>query len=446
MELLKKIKLTNKLFIFGVLLEIVFLLFFLVEPLRAFLGDTSLVLSDYYLTMGVVCLLLIALLIYVQAANILKKENAQYYLIIVGFFVLFNLTFLFIWPIGSVDVFAYIAKSRVLSIHSINPYLVPYDNFPHDIFYNQIRHIWTAYPFIYAPLFVVIGSILTFLGGNSLFFTLFLFKLFFIVVNFLNVYLIHKIFKNNFITFLYAWNPLILFDFALNAHNDVLTILFILLSIFFLYKGSNIKNYSISFLFLLLSVFIKYTTAIFLPIFFLIILFKLRKKREQINFTLISIIIGIVIPIVLCWPFWSGLQIFSTLISGLSLNGFAPFILFIASFLRDLGVDNYFELAKMLSKIIFLCLYIVIICIIYINRFRLTKHDILKYFFIVYLFFIITFLSWVMPWYYTIPIVLLICYLGTVGKKDLDSNKYYYIYNFITILTIYGILHYLIIH
>lgn len=434
-----------KLIVFGLLAEIIYLLFYLIEPLKKYLGDTALALSNCYLFLAIVGLLTIALAVYIFTYKLVADNNACFKTIII-FFVLFNLTLLFVWPMGSVDIFSYIGWSRVLSEHSANPYLMPYGAFPHDAFYQQINNIWLSQPAPYGPLFVIIGSAITFLGSNSLLLNLFLFKLFFVIINILNCLLVHKTFKNNKITFLYAWNPLILYEFAVNGHSDILTIFFLLISLFFLLRQQNkLRSYILSWVFLLLSVLIKYMTLIFLPIFFLIALFNLKQKKEKIVFFFVSAAISIFVLFVFYRPFLGEANALTTLFSYLlypfkagKIAGLAiyPPILtvMLSSVFSFFKIVNYYNWSVIISRIAFIIFYGAMMLQLFIKRDRLNQEDIVKYFCLALAVFLATFFSWVLPWYYALLIVLLI-YCSAISKYKYN--------NFIYGITFFSILYYL---
>jgi len=443
-----KNKLTKKstaFIIFGVLTEMIYLLFYLIKPLKKYLGDTALTLSHYYLFLLVVGLLLLALIIYIFAYKQINKNNLK---IIVIFFILFNLTLLFVWPIGSTDIFSNIGRSRVLSEYQANPYLIPYNAFSNDAFYQQINNVWVSQPTPYGPLWTITGSSITFLAGNSLLCNLFLFKLFFIIINIANCFIIHKTFKDNRITFLYAWNPLILYEFAINGHNDILTIFFLLLSLFFLLRQQNkLKNHILSWTFLLFSVLIKYMTLIFLPIFFLITFFNFKQKKEKVIFLFASVAISIFALFVFYWPFLNETHTFTTVFSYLlyplkaskiaGLAIYPPILTVILSFIFSFfEIVNYYNWSVIFSRIIFVIFYCLMLSQLFIKRSRLNQKNIIKYSCLTLAVFLATFFSWVLPWYYTLLICLLIYY------SALDKYKYN---NFIYGITFLSILYYLIL-
>ena len=66
---------TKKIIIFGLLTEIIYLIFYFIEPLKKYLGDTALTSSHYYVFLLVVGLLLFALAIYIFTYRQVNKNN-----------------------------------------------------------------------------------------------------------------------------------------------------------------------------------------------------------------------------------------------------------------------------------------------------------------------------------------------------------------------------------
>lgn len=435
-----KSNVSKQFLIFGFLTEIIYLLFYFIEPLRKHLGDQSFTLHNSYLFLLVVGLLISALIVYILNYRRITEKNVNLKTIII-FFILFNLTLLFIWPIGSSDIFGYIYQSRIISEYHANPYLTPYDAFPGDIFYHLIKNQWSTNTTPYGPIWVIIGSILSFIGKNNLVFTLLLFKLFFILINFLNFYLIYKISNSVKAVFLYAWNPLILYEFALNGHNDVLIVFFILISLFFFLQQNKIKNYILSWIFLIFSVLIKFYTIIFLPILFLFSLFNLKTKKEKLCFSFMAVLTAIIMAVLFFLPFGVDLKVFSGIQAQLLRTDMilSSMIILIFSFLFYLlHINNYFNLANIIGKIIFLISYCATAIKIFFNRRGLTKNDILKYLLFIYFILIATALGWLMPWYLVLLIVLLILnFKNFISILYLKNNAILYF------ITLYGILYYI---
>ncbi len=141
MELLKNDS-NKKLITFGLLLELLFLLFYSIKPLYNYFISSSSTPSNAYIYSAsfVIIILLLALFLYICSAQ-LNNINIK---IITVFLIIFSITLIFIKPIGSSDIYSYIYQARILSEYHSNPYLNTYDSFRNDTFYNQINNCWLA--------------------------------------------------------------------------------------------------------------------------------------------------------------------------------------------------------------------------------------------------------------------------------------------------------------
>ena len=188
----------------------------------------------------------------------------------------------------SYDLFNYIFDAKIITHYQQNPYLHKPLDFASDPMLNFMR--WTHRLYPYGPSWLVLTVPLTFAGANFFLLTFFLFKLL-MGLSFLgSCLLIYKIseilFPQNkiFNTVFWAFNPLIIVEGLISAHNDMPMIFFALLSIF-LYLNKK-KLYS--FLSLLFSFGIKYSTGVLLPMFVLVA--YLEKTKKKINWEKIFIL------------------------------------------------------------------------------------------------------------------------------------------------------------
>jgi hypothetical protein len=437
----------------GIFFETIFLLFFLIEPLRRYLGDTGATLHNNSIFIILVLALIFQSIAYI---GIRQKINKYNFKIIFIFFLLFNLTLLFVWPIASNDLFVYISQGRLISLGHLNPYVNSYSSLMADPLFSQINTPWTNYhTSLYGPFFLTISAFLTLLGGNSLILSILLFKVFFVFLNIVCGYLVYKLSQSTEIFFLYAWNPLILFELAANGHNDVMTIFLLLLSLFFFLKvkEQTKKNYwlYLSYAFLLASVLIKYFTAILLPIFFIYTILLFKDKKEKFFYFTRLLVITIIILSTSYYFFWNGsktlLELNSFIAGGVAGIFFSPFIItalifsiviFAGSEKFLLHYHDYVSAICLISKFLFLFFYISLLYnILKKHSKKLEINSLNKYYALAFCFFIIFSLTWLMPWYFTMLITLLILYYGFSGSKlPLIASNFF---------LFYGILYYLIL-
>lgn len=166
------------------------------------------------------------------------------------------------YPMLSSDVFKYLFSAKEILVYHANPYTVTPNSFPDDTWIRFMRWVHTTSP--YGPFFTLLTIPYYLLGFGKFVPILYLFKLDQVAWYLLAIWLVGKL-KGVKAQYYFAFNPLILMEWLVNAHNDAIMITLLLLSIY-LY---TIKNKAWSFVTLLLSIGVKYVTAIFLPFIFI---------------------------------------------------------------------------------------------------------------------------------------------------------------------------------
>lgn len=200
-----------------------------------------------------------------------KNDKKQFIVLIGGLW----LIFLFAYPaMLSYDIFNYVTTAKVLFFYHENPYIImpiaflgdPYLAFIHAA--NKIA--------LYAPLWIILTGIPHYIGVGNFFATIVSFKLTTTIFYFLMLVILWKLAnKNVFPVVLFALNPLVLIETLMSGHNDIVMIFFALFSLFLLQQ----KRYAIAFICLIVSVLIKYATIFLLPVFLVIFVQSIRKKK-----------------------------------------------------------------------------------------------------------------------------------------------------------------------
>lgn len=188
---------------------------------------------------------------------------------------LLALIFALAYPMLSSDVFKYLFSAKEILVYHANPYLVTPNTFPDDTWIRFMRWVHTTTP--YGPVFTIITIPYYILGFGKFVPVLYLFKLDQVAWYLLSIWLIGKM-KGVRAQLYFAFNPLILMEWLVNAHNDAIMITLLLLSLY-LY---TLKEKTWSFISLLFSIGIKYATVIFLPFIFL-------KRKIPFNFILYTL-------------------------------------------------------------------------------------------------------------------------------------------------------------
>lgn len=180
----------------------------------------------------------------------------------------------------SYDLFNYIFDARIVTHYGLNPYQQKALDFPGDPMLSFMH--WTHRIYPYGPFWLILTIPLSYLGFGYFLPTLYLFKIL-ALFNYLGiVYFIEKILKKirpqdmllGMVFF--AFNPLVLIEALVSAHNDIAMLFFSVLSLY-LFFG---KKYILSFIIFILSVGIKFATVILLPVY---AIFFIKRKFKNFN-------------------------------------------------------------------------------------------------------------------------------------------------------------------
>ncbi len=390
---------------------------------------------------GTVMILIMSFIAYfwgtikLTSSNINIRSLLTYALIISG-------VLLFLWPVLSIDIFFYMGIGRVFTEFGQNPYVIPYASMVSDTLYPSINNVWSALPSFYGPLLTSIFIFLSSISGDNILVSLFIFKLFFVLINLLNIFLLYKLFKNKFVVYLYALNPLVLFELAGTAHNDSLINFFLLLSlVFILSKRQLLLKTLLSATFIIFSFLVKFTTIIFIPIFFLFTFFRFKTKRDKLVYVVSLAFLVIANNFVFFFPYGNMGNIIGRIGSHMMWEmpflARSPLVVIFYLFFDFFYIKNALITSLLWSRAIFTLIYIFVFAtLLKIKNIKSVSSLILLYTGASLLFYL-TSLNWMAPWYFVVPIM-----LSAISYHY--TNKPFYI-KIINVMTLYGIIEYLFI-
>lgn len=198
----------------------------------------------------------------------------------------------------SYDLFNYIFDAKIVTYYHLDPYLHKALDFPHDPMLSFMH--WTQRTYPYGPLWLFLTVPLSFIGFQFFLPTLFLFKLLISSCVIGTAYVIEKIMKRidseNSLSavVLFAFNPLVIIEGLVSAHNDMVMIFLATLALYLLIVNKFVR----SFLLLILSILTKYATIMLIPLFSWIWILERQNKKIDWNL-LLTIGTGVmVIPVI----------------------------------------------------------------------------------------------------------------------------------------------------
>ncbi len=223
------------------------------------------------------------------------------------------------------DPLVYASYSRLLAVYHANPYFVVMQAFPHD----PLTPIDNYAPTVaaYGPLWLLVCGFWGFWLPASAGAFVLAFRTVAFASHLANTWLVGRTLKTlgrspRAVTtgmLLYAWNPLVLLESCVGAHNDAFMLFLVLLGIYLGARAERrgmiwrLKGYGPAVVALALAAMVKFTALPVLFAFVLYVLCKATQERRRVAF------VRAVLPI-LCWaggllalavlacygPFWLG--------------------------------------------------------------------------------------------------------------------------------------------
>jgi hypothetical protein len=330
LRLWRSSRLLTKLVGISLVTEIIYLLAFLVPfPLLAhYTSDTDMAGLMHHATWGFVlfCVAFTSLFALMGAASVIAgksegiRSDPRAVMWVLGLAAVFVITLVFVYPVTAIDIFNYIAESRILVHYHQNPIFVAPIAHPHDPV-MVLSGGWETSTAPYGPLGIVADAWPAVVVGGNVLWNLLLLKLTFGVLllgNGLAAYrLLSKVRPDLALsgTILVAWNPLLLFESVANGHNDILMLFLATLGLLGLVEN----RWGIGLFLIGASALVKFATLPILPLAILFILSRNVPSRHKLQHLLLGTLgIG-----VLTWltyrPFWEG---WSTMHRALDENSF----------------------------------------------------------------------------------------------------------------------------
>lgn len=276
-----------------------------------------------------------------------------------GTAVLFSLPLLFTYPFNATDVFRYLIHGRITAFYHTNPYLTPPDAFPQDPFL-PLAGEWAGETSPYGPVWEMGAAAIAALTGNDLYAGLLLFKLGGLATFLLCSWLLWLLLadappvRRVGLTLLWAWNPALLLVFVVDAHNDALMLLWLLLGYWLWRRGYAVMGLIAMFL----AVLTKPIALLPLAFFGLAIWRSLPGRAARVRFLMITAVTTLLLTFFTFLPFGSPFLLAARLAREAShYPGFSPVTL-ILLFIPEWGaltMERY-TLIVNLGRLLFLLL------------------------------------------------------------------------------------------
>ena len=221
--------------------------------------------------------------------------------LVLGGTVLFSLTLLPTNPVGAHDVYHNVADARTLWVYGDNPTVVPPNAHPDDPFFPHVP-AWQDYPSVYGPLWYVLSGAPLPLAGDRLWPNVLgqkaLTALFLLGTTALAMLTAARLRPGTAVAagVLVGWNPLLQFETAGNAHNDVVMVCFALAALYALTR----RWWPAVFPLLALAVAVKHVLVLLGPVLLVWLLCRRDVPRRRVA---LSLALGAVVGAAVYAPF-----------------------------------------------------------------------------------------------------------------------------------------------
>lgn len=250
-----------------------FLNFF--KEIIPFRDNNRLLLANVYLLLLII---LFGLQIFLLFPKRFKFLSAKRLFITAGIGTFF---FSLAFPFLSRDLFTYLFSAKMVLFYHVNPFVVPPMNFLQTDLWVGLAHN-IQFPYAYGLTSLAYSLIpMVLFSGQRFILNFFGYKLMNAALFYLTGFLLYKL--NDKDKRAFSWwffNPFLIVELLINAHNDLLMISLFIVAAYYLFKGSKIKSW----LAFIASVATKYASMIALPVMFL------GKKNKPLYFKLLSFI------------------------------------------------------------------------------------------------------------------------------------------------------------
>lgn len=229
---------------------------------------------------------LLASLLFAVAAWLAERQTGRgARALVLAMTALYALTLLPINPVGAQDIYHNIADARTVWHYGDNPLVLPPAAYPDDPLAARVP-AWQSTPSLYGPVWYLLAGVVTAIAGDGLWANVLghkaLTALFLLVVTALAIGLTDRLHlgthRGAAAGVLVGWNPLLQFETAGNAHNDVVMVAFALGAL----GAVSARRWWAVFPLLALAVATKYVLVVLAPVLLVWLLSRRTAPRAAV--------------------------------------------------------------------------------------------------------------------------------------------------------------------
>lgn len=319
---------------------------------------------------------------------------------LVGITFLFGIPLILTYPVNAVDVFRYFYEGRMMVAHGANPFTVAPNTLASDPllpFAAILLHKTSPY----GPLWELVSALLYWLSRGNVMAGLILFKTLGLACHLAAGAIIWQLLAGHHASvrsahlLLWLWNPALLFLFVMDAHNDVLLLLLLLLG----YQQIGQRRPLFGLLLLFSAALVKPIGLLPVPIFALMALRQMGGWKERVRLVLLATLGAAMIATVAFLPFGSPWPLLQRLQNEAQSGASFSSISFIFALGGMLGVEIPLAVVARWASLLFVTLALIIFWQSWRGRNPLRgATDIFAAYIFTALRFRIWYTTWLFPW------------------------------------------------
>ncbi|MGB8252395.1 MAG: hypothetical protein WCF08_04220 [Anaerolineaceae bacterium] len=215
-------------------------------------------------------------------------------------------TLIFLYPFDASDIFDYIIHGRMLALYGANPYQATAVAYPLDPIYPYVGWVKSTSP--YGPFWLQLSALTARFAGNTVVGNVIAFKLldgvfYCISVGFVAAILHNQNPKRTLAgVWLFACNPLVLYETFGHGHNDITLTACLLGSVWFMVG----RRYTLTVLALVAGALFKYVSLLVLPAAVLFALINHNNWKAKLRYLGVTGLSCLVLIVFAYQPFWAG--------------------------------------------------------------------------------------------------------------------------------------------
>jgi hypothetical protein len=255
---------------------------------------------------------------------LLRKDPGRPGALLIGLWTLiFCLLLIPVQPFTSSDLYGYIFQGRIVAVLEQNPFAHLYKEFSSDPFYFLVTFHNLPATTGYGPLWVVVEAALGWLARDHLLLNLLLFKVLAAGLHLAGSALVYATLMRQAPghaaagMLFYAWNPLLLFELVVNAHNDAAVAVLALLGFYLLIR----RRWWAAIPSLAAAALVKPVAVLWLPLVAVWFLAQLEGWGKRLGRAAAMAALAILPAVVAYAPFWVGAVTFQGLLAQSNIHG-----------------------------------------------------------------------------------------------------------------------------